>query len=82
METKKKVPELNSGDVAHSTQQGSLAEPPRDVRPQLGFRLRRQAAVDQRQAANRRDGQSGDEGAGQEPGSHSATDGGWMEESG
>lgn len=41
----KLLPEFHSGDVAHATQQGSFAQPPRNVGPQLGFCLRWQAAV-------------------------------------
>lgn len=57
------LPEFYGSDVAHSAQQGSLAEPPGDVGPQLGFCLRGQAAVDQRQAANRPESQSVEGGA-------------------
>lgn len=39
------LPEFHSGDVAHASEQGSFAQPPWNVGPQLRFRLHWQAAV-------------------------------------
>lgn len=52
-------PEFHSGDVAHAPQQGSFAQPPRNVGPQLRFRLWRQAAVNERQAVGGAESQCG-----------------------